>query len=114
MTPPTNKLTTEVHPHKPLPQFDSFQLGETQAIELFDTSPSNIVEVEATESYQSSDTATNPPTVSTVTFVAKTRTPWLMVIAGGTLVSMACISFFIIGLNTGLKLNQTQPIHYSK
>ncbi|MCT7953319.1 hypothetical protein NG798_26320 [Ancylothrix sp. C2] len=102
-------------PYQPQSELDSFKLGETQAFQFFDTSPSDIVEIEAEEIISNPSTNQATPTShSTVTFVAKTRTPWLMVIAGGTLVSIACMSFFLLGLNTGLKLNQTQPIHYNK
>lgn len=102
-------------PHHPHSKLDSFQLEEPQSFQLFDTSPADIVEIEAEEiiSQPSTNQATST-SHSTVTFVAKTRTPWLMVIAGGTLVSIACISFFLLGLNTGLKINSHQPIHYSK
>ncbi|MCT7953169.1 hypothetical protein NG798_25550 [Ancylothrix sp. C2] len=102
-------------PYQPQSELDSFKLGENQAFQFFDTSPADIVEIEAEEIISNSSTNQSTATShSTVTFVAKTRTPWLMVIAGGTLVSIACISFFLLGLNTGLKLNQTQPIHYNK
>ena len=101
--------------HQHQVQLDSFKLDEPQSFQLFDTSPSDIVEIEAEEIINNPSTnQANSTSHSTVTFVAKTRTPWLMVIAGGTLVSIACISFFLLGLNTGLKLNQTQPIHHNK
>ena len=102
-------------PHQPHSQIDSFKLEEFQSFQLFDTSPANIVEIEAEEIISNPSTnQANSTSHSTVTFVAKTRTPWLMIIAGGTLVSIACISFFLLGLNTGLKVHQTQPIHYNK
>lgn len=102
--------------HQHQVQLDSFKLDEPQSFQLFDTSPSDIVEIEAEEIINNSSTnQPNSTSHSTVTFVAKTRTPWLMVIAGGTLISIACISFFLLGLNTGLKLNQTLPIiHHNK
>ena len=102
-------------PYQSQSELDSFKLGKNQAFQLFDTSPADIVEIEAEEIINNSSTNQAKSTShSTVTFIAKTRTPWLMIIAGGTLVSIACISFFLLGLNTGLKLNQTQPIHYNK